>query len=115
MFSAISSSIAQTSPAGSRNETNLEMNAELSGDNVPILVENLRNVLLRERDEANLLRAEIASVAMSLEYGKNRLESMLHDESDRLPRGGQNIVLGSCADAKENELEIARSLEKGDF
>jgi hypothetical protein len=111
MFSAISSSIAQTSPAGSRHESDLEMNAELSDDNVPILVENLRNVLLRERDEANLLRAEIASVAMSLEYGKNRLESMLHDESDRLPRGGQNIGLGSCADAKENELEIARSLE----
>jgi hypothetical protein len=103
--------MVQTSPAGSQTEAGLECDAESSDENVLNIVENLRNVWMRERDEANLLRAEIATVAMSLEYGKHRLESMLHDESDRLPRAGLNLSLGSDPDAKANGLEIARSLE----
>jgi hypothetical protein len=76
------------------------------------VVENLRAALARDRDEANLLRADIASVAMSLEHGKHQLDTMLHDESDRFSHGGRQ--LGHGADRAANaatDAEIARSLE----
>jgi hypothetical protein len=75
-------------------------------------IENLRAALARERNEANFLREENASVAMSLEHGKHQLDTMLHDESDRFPHGGGQLGRGAdrAADAT-TDAEIARSLE----